>query len=79
MQLVSRRAVPQASQPPSKAQPGHLIPQLEKPLQTSESRTFFSFSQFSIANQEAVSRSAALLLQIRALAVQKRPLFVFSR
>ena len=48
----------------------------EKPLQPSGSRTFLSFSCFSIANQEAVSRSAALLLQIKALALQKRPLFV---
>ena len=30
----------------------------------------------SIANQEAVSRSPALLLRIKALALQKRPLFV---
>ena len=44
-------------------------PRSEKPLQTSGSRTFLSFSCFSIANQEAVSRSAAL-------ALQKRPLFV---
>ena len=29
-----------------------------------------------MANQEAVSRSAALLLRIKALALQKRPLFV---
>ena len=29
-----------------------------------------------MANQEAVSRSAALLLGIKALALQKRPLFV---
>ena len=51
-------------------------PRSEKPLQYSESRTFLSFSCFSIANQEAVSRSAALLLRIKALALQKRPLFV---
>ena len=44
-------------------------PRSEKPLQTLGSRTFLSFSCFSIANQEAVSRSAAL-------ALQKRPLFV---
>ena len=48
----------------------------EKPLQTSGSRTFLSFSCFSMANQEAVSRSAALLLRIKALALQKWPLFV---
>ena len=29
-----------------------------------------------MANQEAVGRSTALLLQIKALALQKRPLFV---
>ena len=32
--------------------------------------------RFSIANQEAVCRSAALLLRIKALALQKRSLFV---
>ena len=83
MQLESRRAVPQSSQPHNpKPQPGHFSNsttrrlQSEKPLQTSESRTCLSFSCFSIANQEAVSRSAALLLRIKALALQKRPLFV---
>ena len=84
MQLESRRPVPQASQPPHnpKPQPGHFNnsttrrPRSEKPLQTSGSRTFLPFSCFSIANQEAVSRSAALLLGIKALALQKRPLFV---
>ena len=71
MQLESRRA-----------QPGHFNnsttrrPRSEKPLQTSGLRTFLSFSCFSIANQEAVSRSAALLLRMKALALQKRPLFV---
>ena len=45
-----------------------------KPLQTSGSSTFLSFSCFSIANQEAVSRSAALLLRIKALALQKAAL-----
>ena len=65
-----------------KPQPGHFNNSTtrrlrsEKPLQTSGSRTFLSFSCFSIANQEAVSRSAALLLRIKALALQKRPLFV---
>ena len=64
-----------------KPQPGHFNnstrrPRSEKPLQTSGSRTFLSFSCFSIANQEAVSRSAALLLRINALALQKRPFFV---
>ena len=44
-------------------------PRCEKPLQTLGSRTFLSFSCFSIANQEAVRRSAVL-------ALQKRPLFV---
>ena len=39
-------------------------------------RTFLSFSCFAIANQEAVSRSAALFLRIKALALQKGPLFV---
>ena len=51
-------------------------PRSEKPLQTSGSRTFLSFSCFSIANQETVSRSAALLVRIKALALQKRPFFV---
>ena len=83
MQLESRRAVPQVSYPHNpKPQPGHFNhsttrrPRSEKPLQTSGSRTFLSFSCFSIANQEAVSRSATLLLRIKALALQKRPLFV---
>ena len=83
MQLESRRAVPQASHPPHnpKPQPGHFNnsttrrPRSEKSLQTSGSRTFVSFSCLSMANQEAVGRSAALLLQIKALAPQKRPLF----
>ena len=73
MQLESRRAVPQASQPHNpKPQPGHFNnsttrrPRSEKPLQTSGSRTFLSFSCFSIANQEAVSQSAVLLLRIKA-------------
>ena len=83
MQLESRRAVPQASQPHNpKPQPGHFNnsttrrQRSEKPLQISASRPFLSFSCFSIANQEAVSRSAALLWRIKALALQKRPLFV---
>ena len=84
MQLESRRAVPQASQPPiiqSLSQDILIIPQLDgrevkNPLQTSASRTFLSFSCFSIANQEGVSRSAALLLRIKALALQERPLFL---
>ena len=37
---------------------------------------FFSVSCFSIADQEAVSRSPALLLRIKVLALQKRPLLV---
>ena len=83
MQLENREAVPQASQPPNpKSQPGYFNnyttrrPRSEKPLQTSGSRTFLSLSCFSIANQEAVIRSAALLLRIKPLALQKRPLFV---
>ena len=84
MQLESRRAVPQASQPPiiqSLSQDILIIPQLDglevkKPLQTLKSRTLLSFSCFSIANQEAVRRSAVLLLRIKALALQRRPLFV---
>ena len=47
-----------------------------KPLKTLGSHTFLSFSCFSITNQEAVSGSVALLLRIKALALQKRPLFV---
>ena len=46
------------------------------PIMTSGSSTFLSFSCFSIANQEAISRSEALLLRIKALALQKRPFFV---
>ena len=42
----------------------------------SGSRTFLSFSCLSMANQEAVGRSAALSLRIKALSLQKRPLFV---
>ena len=65
-----------------KPQPGHFNnsttrrPRSEKPLQTSGSRTFLSFSCFSIANQETVGRSAELLVQVKALALQKRPFFV---
>ena len=65
-----------------KPQPGHFKnsttrrQRSEKPLQNSGSRTFLSFSCFSVENQEAVSRSAALLLRIKALALQKGPLFV---
>ena len=74
MQLESRRAVPQAvpqlSHSPHipRPQPGHFNnsttrrSRSEKPLQTSGSCTFLSFSCFSIANKEAFSRSAALLL-----------------
>ena len=84
MQLESRRAVPSRLHSPHnpKPQPGHFKnsttrrPRSEKPLQTSGSRTFLSFSCFSVENQEAVSRSAALLLRIKALALQKGPLFV---
>ena len=65
-----------------KPQPGHFNnsttqqPRSEKPLQSSGSHTFLSFSCFSIADQEAVSLSAALLLRIKAVALHKRPLFV---
>ena len=65
-----------------KPQPGHFNnsttrqPQSEKPLQSSGSHTFLSFSCFSIADQEAVSLSAALLLRIKAVALHKQPLFV---
>ena len=84
MQLESRRSCPKGLTAPHnpKPQPGHFNnsttrrPRSEKPVQTSASRTFLSFSCFSIANQEALSRSAALLLRIKALALQKRPLFV---
>ena len=68
-----------------KPQPGHFNnsttrrPRSEKPLQTSGSRTFLSFSCFSIANQEAVSPSAALLVRLKALAFQKRPFFCSFR
>ena len=69
--------------PHSKPQPGNFNnsttrrPRSKKPLQTSGSSTFLSRFCFSITSQEAVSRSAALLLlPIKALALQKRPLFV---
>ena len=39
-------------------------------------RHIFSFSSFSIADQEAVSQFSAFLLRMKALAPQKRPLFV---
>ena len=73
IELSNRLQNPHNSKPP----PGDFNnsrtrwPQSEKPLQTSRSCTLFS-----IANQEAVCRSAALLLRIKALALQKRSLFV---
>ena len=81
MQLESRSAVPQASQPRSKASARTSNSttrrtRSEKSVQTSGSRLFFSFFCFSIADREAVSGSAILLLRIKALALQKRPLFV---
>ena len=48
----------------------------ENSLRTSRLGTFFSFSSFSIADQEAVSQFATFLLGMEALAPQKRPLFV---
>ena len=83
-QLESRGVVPQASQPPSKASTKtflNLIPQLEGRKVKNHRRLrhhafFFSFPWFSITDQEAVRRSAALLLRIKDLALQKRPLFV---
>ena len=45
-------------------------------LYTAKSRTIFSFSCFWIADLEAVSQYVALLLRIKALALQKRLLFV---
>lgn len=71
MQLESNGAVPQASHNSTTRRL-----RSEKPLHTSGSRTFLSFPCFSMANQEAVSRSAALLLRIKALALQKWPLFI---
>ena len=80
MLLESLRAVPQASQQASARTiySTSWRPRSEKPLQTSGSRTcfFFPFSCFSISNQEAFRRSSALLLRIKAWALQKRPLFV---
>ena len=81
MQSESRRAAPQASQPPSKASARTfnsttLRPRSENSLRTSGSGAFFSFSSFSIPDQKAVSRFAAFLLRMKALAPQKRPLFV---
>ena len=79
-QSESRRAAPQASQPPSKASARTFNsttrrPRSENPLPTSGSPNFFSFPCFLIVDQEAVSRFAAFLLRITALALQKRPLF----
>ena len=70
--------------PHSKPQPGHLIPQLDSREVKNHSRLrhyehrffFFSVSCFTIADQEAVSRSPALFLRIKVLALQKRPLLV---
>ena len=53
-----------------KPQPGHF-----DNSKTRRPRSL-SFSCFSIANQETVSRSMALFLRIKALALQKRSLFV---
>ena len=66
--------------PHPKPQQGHLIPPLDG-LEVKSHCTirdhshFFPFSWLSIADQETVSRSAALL-RIKALALQKRPLFL---
>ena len=81
MQLESRRAAPQASQPPSKASARTFNsttrrPRSGNPLQTSRSRTLFSFSCFLRVDQEAVSRFVAFLLRIKAFALKKRPLSV---
>ena len=81
MQSESRRAAPQASQPPSKAaartfNSTTLRLRSENSLRTSGSGAFFLFSSFSIPDHEAVSRFAAFLLRMKALAPQKRPLFV---
>ena len=81
MQLECRRAAPQASEPPSKAS-GRTFnsttrrPRSGNPLQTSRSRTLFSFSCFLRADQGAISRFAAFLLRIKAFALQKRLLSV---
>ena len=81
MQLESRSAVPQASQPPSKASARTSNSttrrtRREKSLQTSGSRSFFSvFFCFVFRQQIAVCGSAALLLRIKALALN-RSLFV---
>ena len=84
MQLESRRAAPQASQPPSKASARTFNsttrrPRSGNPLQTSRSRTLFSFSCFLRADQGAISRFAAFLLRIKAFALQKRPLSVLFK
>ena len=81
MQLESRRAAPQASQPLSKASARTFNSTTRRPrsgnqLQTSRSRTLFSFSCFLRADQEAVSRFAAFLLRIKAFALHKRSLSV---
>lgn len=82
--LCSRRAVElphRLHSPHPKPQRGHLIPQhddreVKINCTLPNHAHFFSFSSFSIADQEAVSRFAAFLLRMKALAPQKRPLFV---
>ena len=74
MQLESRRAAPQASQPPSKASARTFNsttrrPRSGNPLQTSGSRTFFSFSCLLKADQEAFSRFAAFLFRSAKAAI----------
>ena len=84
MQLESNGAVPQASQPPiiqSLTQDILIIPQLDgcevkNHCRLRDHARFFHFLVFRWQNQEAVSRSAALLLRIKALALQKWPLFI---
>ena len=74
MQSESRRAAPQASQPPSKASARTFNsttrrPRSGNPLQTSGSRTFFSFSCLLKADQEAFSRFAAFLFRSAKAAI----------
>ena len=71
MQLESRRAAPQASQPPSKASARTFNsttrrPRSGNPQQTSGWRTFFCFSCFLRPDEEAVRRFAAFLLRIKS-------------
>ena len=78
MQLESRRAVSRASQPPiiqSLSQDILIIPPLDG-REVKSHRRLRDHAHFIFLFFEDVSRSAALLLRMKALALQNRPLFV---